>query len=1161
MLYLALPPVPPPIVITLPPENNTGETTTKTISSSEKLTKTSTQDSGIASAAKAQPLLCQSSQTQLSTQKSHQVDDLLRKISAQSQGKAVDCIPQGKNSGISSLQSRLRKHKSAKGFAPITTAPTSLKSSLTINQERATDYMNTASHEQADKQQPNNTLAFDKSAEKNTIRKILGTVQELINFSLSASLKSTIDLAAKANTQNPLPIADSRIQPISTPQSSSGNEQAVAAASTNPIDKVNPANTGSNETSSSHKLTNALNQISQKDAVGKILAAVQQLINLSLSGSLQNSNQNSQKIAASTLEQISTSTQNGTINNEKEAPQGNHSPSAIELARTPGEPFLVGVMINGREVGTLDIIQENNTLLIPLESFATLARITLETTDGSVQAKTPLGVIKLQPNSLKQINGITYITQSALKEDLRINLELNTADLTLLADLPWQGDSSQYQAPVVQLIPDFLAPGTVFSTFKQELDLVNSGGDTSIRSSTLLGGRLAGGLWRVRLDNNFEDRPDISEYFFYKRSGQFRYQIGQQILGLHPLLSGVNLTGLQFGYSNLPNEYFENVNYGASELLPRRSRPLQTLRGQVPPASFIQLRVGGVVIAQQQVGFNGIYEFIDINLPVGQNNEIEILIFDRNNLRIPSEIRSVRINPSDLLLPAGGNVQLAGLGFSGNLAQNLIDTNSALDSGKFVGFYQLRQGLSNNLTLEGSVQAVPDAVQTQAGLVWRLANPVVLSASVGTSGDKVGYSTDLNVQLNRLDINANSQSLPQGYRPSKNKQEIYNHSLEVKYRFSNKYNLGFIARSRQDEGSSASYILPTFSARPFSTLSLNGRPDIDGRYLFSAFYQPSDSTRLSFNAYGDAYISDLSYKFGRDYQVSFGTEFGGDASPRYSVGFGRYPSSLDKLSWNLGLAYSDGEVGPVVGASMRVLPGLFARVEYQGIPSRAKGIFGGGDDRLSVSLVSDLSFANGRVTPASYSGIGKEQGGIAGRLVVEGDRKNYDLSGTVVRILDNRSRSVGSAKTDSKGNFFVGNLREGLYVVQLEPEELPVELSLMKSSAVAQVASSAVTGVDFPVRPEFGVAGRITDIAGQPVEKVSVELINGAGARVLSAMTDSFGLYRLDGVPVGFYTLRVSTQDSLNPNDTLPKREIQIRNQFVYDQNLQLPISAAAKKK
>ena len=170
-------------------------------------------------------------------------------------------------------------------------------------------------------------------------------------------------------------------------------------------------------------------------------------------------------------------------------------------------------------------------------------------------------------------------------------------------------------------------------------------------------------------------------------------------------------------------------------------------------------------------------------------------------------------------MPAGGNVQLGGLGFSGNLVQDSLfsDFNSD-DDGELVGFYQLRQGLSNNLTLEGSLQAVPNSFQSQAGLVWRLANPVILSASVGNSFDKVGYSANLDVDFDKLEINANSQSLPDGYRTGNSSfsRERFNHSLDLRYRFGNKFNLGFIARSRKDgDSNSSNYILPTFSARPF----------------------------------------------------------------------------------------------------------------------------------------------------------------------------------------------------------------------------------------------------------------------------------------------------------------------------------------------------------
>jgi hypothetical protein len=1162
MLYLALPPAPPAIAIILPNQQIYGETSPG---------KTSIQNDRNKSIATAQSLVCTSSQAK----QSDIVSNLLEKMQLTSGQKPQDiaCISRHKKSVTLSFKSQIQKQKQAKGFSPSADVELPPSAKIATASKPQTTSANTNFAEEKQSATLNNKLPDDKAGDKNAIGKILATIQELISVSLYASINNNLTDLVQRDTKQSTEIA-----------TEISNEAS---------DKKKPEE-------------NSSNSINQEVATNKtfgtanILEVVQQLISVSLYASLNNGIDDTVKpteiqklpeIATSTPQQESSEEVNSNKKPEKNPPnqetgdnqkvatnnnlinQTNNSPTnalieklrnkpVLELARIPGEPFLVGVIINGREIGTLDIIQEDNNIFIPLESFGEIAGFTIEKNNGNLQVKTPLGVVKLQAASLKQINGINYITKAAIKEQLSINVELNTADLTLLADLPWRGGNGQYRSRTAELKPEFFAPSSGLSTYKQELNIVTSSGDTSFRSSSLLGGRLLGGAWRLRLDNNFVNQPDISEYFFYKRNGQFRYQIGRQQVGIHPLLSGLDLTGLQFGYSNLPEESF-GTTYSANELLPRRSRPIQTFRGQAPPAGFVQLRVSGIVVAQQQVGFDGQYEFVDVNLPVGQSNEIEVLIYERNNLRVPLEIRSVRINASDLLLPSGGNVQLGGLGFSGNLAQNTLfgDSNSSY-AGKPVGFYQLRQGISSNLTLEGSVQAAPDVIQSQAGLVWRLANPIILSASVGSSYDKVGYAADLDILLDRLELNANSQSLPNGYTTGKKTTERFNHSLELKYRLNNSFNLGFIARSRQDEGNSANYILPVFSARPFSNVSLSGRPDFEGRYLFNAFYQPNDLTRLSFNTYGSAYISDLSYNLSRNYQLSLGSEFGGNLAPRYSLGISNNSNSLSQLSWNLGVAFRDGEVAPTAGASMQVLPGLFARLEYQGIPSRTKGNFGGfGDDRFTVSLVSDLSFAGGRVAPASYSGISKERGAISGRIVVEGGKKGFDLSGSNIRVSNNRSQTVGAVRTDSSGNFFIGNLPEGNYVIELEPDELPIELSVPKSSLVAQVANSAVTKLDFPVRAEFGLAGRVTDVSGQPIEQVRIELINSTGIRALSTITDQNGLYRLDGVPVGKYTLRVSPQDALNPTDTLPKRQVEISNQFVYDQNLQLPISSAAKKK
>ena len=1121
MLYLALPPTPPPIVSTLTPE-------------------AATQENG-----------CES--LQLKSHKSDLVNNLLGKILANSVS-TKPCNTENKQSEI--IQTDTQKNKPAKGFAPVAPVTTSVKQNSSVTdgssvkkQAAVGSKISPAPLEKASTNELSESE--NKSVEKNAIGKIMATVQQLINVSLYASINGTIGDTIE-------------------PASNSSSEEAT----NNQNLEENTSNANNQEVASNTNVNTA-----------KIIAVVQQLISASISASLNknindsvntdfqkpgeialskpqidkkniNNNQkpNNQKIATALNNQKKNSLRDSLINKLRDE-------NSIRLAQIPGEPFLVGVVINGREVGTLDIIEENNTLLIPLETFGEVGGFTVNKTNSGIETKTPLGIVKFSSDILKQINGLTYVSKEILQEKLDISLELNTADLTLLADLPWRGGSRQ-SGTTAQLNPEFFAPSTGLSNLRQELNITRSSGDINLRSSTLLGGRLAGGTWRLRLNNNFEDEPNLTEYFFYKRSGKLRYQIGRQRLGLHPLLNGLDLTGLQFGYSNLPAKSFGS-SYSANEILPRRSRPVQTFRGQVAPASVVRLRVGGNIVAEQQVGFNGIYEFIDVRLPASQSNEIEVLVFDRNNLRAPIDIRTVRISASDLLLPAGGNVQLGGLGFSGNLVQDSLfrDFNST-DEGKLVGFYQLRQGLSKDLTFEGSLQAIPDSFQGQAGLVWRLANPVILSASVGNSFDKVGYSANLDVDLDKLEINANSQSLPQKYRTGEESNgERYNHSLEARYRFNNKLNLGFVARSRKDDSDSNDYILPTFYARPFSNLSLSGRPDIFGDYLFNAFFRPNRATRLSFNTYGDSYISDLRYDLNRNYQLSFGNEFGGNADPRYSIGIGHNASSLSQLSWNVGLAYSDGEVGPTAGASMQVLPGLFARLNYDAIPSRGTSFSRFDNGRLSLSLTSDMSVAGGKFTPARYSGISKERGAVAGKLAVEGGRQGFDLSGSIVRIYDTRNKNVGSAKTDSNGNFLVGNLPEGVYVIELEPEELPIELAISKTSLVAEVASSGVTRVDFPVRTEYGVAGKVTDASGQPLKEVRIELVTSTGARVLSGTTDQFGLYRLDGVPVGQYTLQVSSQNGLNSNDTLPKRQIVINNKFVYNQNLQLPVSAAAKKK
>ena len=95
--------------------------------------------------------------------------------------------------------------------------------------------------------------------------------------------------------------------------------------------------------------------------------------------------------------------------------------------------------------------------------------------------------------------------------------------------------------------------------------------------------------------------------------------------------------------------------------------------------------------------------------------------------------------------------------------------------------------------------------------------------------------------------------------------------------------------------------------------------------------------------------------------------------------------------------------------------------------------------------------------------------------------------------------------------------------------------------------------MDFVLSPEFGVAGRLTDSAGQNLRGVTIELVAGDGGVLRSARTDRFGLFRVDGAPIGTYTLRVATESFPSRLADLPSRRVEISDDYKFGQDLQVP--------
>ena len=564
-----------------------------------------------------------------------------------------------------------------------------------------------------------------------------------------------------------------------------------------------------------------------------------------------------------------------------------------------------------------------------------------------------------------------------------------------------------------------------------------------------------------------------------------------------------------------------------------------------------QVWIGGTLIAQQYVGLSGFYEFLDVPLPNRQLSRIEIRIFDRDRFEVPIEIKELALTNSELLLPAGMVTHMGGGGWGGNRARQELGSERELD--ETVGFYQWRQGLSDGFTLEAMAQKPDDEAQFFVGSIMRLSKSWISSVGVATTDGELGYSFDLEGYFRNAQILLRSQDRPKAFRLAQpfttRAIDEFNHALDIRYRVNRSLTLEVVGRDRRELSFESRFILPGLTWRPNHRFFFRARPDHYGDYRFELFQQLTRNSRFYANIRENVQL-DFNWRFSRQFDLSVGAEIGDEENQqRYSAIVNRLGHSPDQLSFRGGVLVNGGEVGFLAGSSMRILPGLLARAEYRSLPLTTLGNLEP-DPEFLVQLTTDLAFSSGKVRPSRDFSPRRLRGAIAGKIKIrEGEHlPEYNLSDVQVEVVDQRSSSA-----DSWGHFYFGNLREGIYRVILHADRLPLELVPEKSAFVVEVVPGATTNVDFYVSAQFGLAGRVTDAANKPVPDVLVEIKNEAGEVIGSGMTDRFGLYRIDGLVMGTYLLQLPPQPALEGFTNLPTRSATVLNDFLFDQNLQLP--------
>ena len=178
-------------------------------------------------------------------------------------------------------------------------------------------------------------------------------------------------------------------------------------------------------------------------------------------------------------------------------------------------------------------------------------------------------------------------------------------------------------------------------------------------------------------------------------------------LGQGAQTSGSEFTGAMFAYSN--RNIARHLSYfdeDSRSLLQNTSQDYQNLTGIGEAGGVAELRISGRPIARVQIGLDGRYEFL--NLDVSQlsltDTLVEVAIYAYPLSRQPLEIRPILLGKRRTNAATDELIVEAGIGRSGNL----IDSNTRRrlnnnDRGDTAAHLYTEYGVSNRLAVRGGV--------------------------------------------------------------------------------------------------------------------------------------------------------------------------------------------------------------------------------------------------------------------------------------------------------------------------------------------------------------------------------------------------------------------------------------------------------------------------
>jgi hypothetical protein len=756
--------------------------------------------------------------------------------------------------------------------------------------------------------------------------------------------------------------------------------------------------------------------------------------------------------------------------------------------------------------------------------------------DGQLEIRTPSLVTRIDPKQLQLDPDLGLVLSiDDLFRLFGIKAEFDIVEYAINLTVPWQGQTQRensqeaVEAPInFDGLPRIDRPEVALSSIQQRTTLVS--GATASTSSQ---GDLAaiGSLWgysgyiQINQPNLVAPQTwNLNQLQFAKQTDFQDWTLGSQ----SPFWRSQG-SGDYWGITTVSRDGFRATPPSGGEIsLPQRLQATEfgrTIIGEAPVGTLVRLteNFSNTSIAEVLVDATNQYRFENL-----KGSNYRLLLYPKGQLNLLPEVRNVSFSQVFGQIPQGTSATL----LSGGIGRKEKSSFWGSVDGVRGGIAR-RWGVSEDLTI--GLGAIYDCnFQGLGELFWR-PYPLPLRVSVSSLvGQKIDLSStidyqptsnlNINFSINRLSTHLQAYwQLAQGLSLTANYDPKDVGNLGLQYSISNRDSYTFASASFDTAQRLRWYLQQRWGVFQLSNQGSEQRATIEASYDFSPNVSSDGGSSIvssyelsNLHSSSQTALTTLAWRYRSPARASDGANL-----------------------WETELGYGIGSLnhGIIASVSTAVLPGLMLRGSYQEAATNGASAF-------RVELGSNFNLSNGIQLGDRQIEALRSQGGIVLKPFFDrnanGKRDSQEESHVedldLLVNIDRRLLPSFSPTPVVDGVSF--RITPGTHRIDFDPAGFPPDWQTDRDAVAVDVAAGAYTIVPIPLIRSFTRSGIATTTLGKTIESARIEAIRtDRQFRVLS-ISNSQGLFTLQGLRVGKYRLEINGKqvDSIEISPTSPSQ-------------------------